>query len=371
MSFLPTVSPGALLIVAQLVGCVSTASNGDSIEPSFIEVTLQSEALGTQESPLPFAGDDDGDGENDPQDWAISVRTLDRTQALYSFEGDLTLAVRPGGVEGNPIIHVSGGEWSGTVPIRNAFGPTRIWASDEGDQDIDSARVPSWATGVTDPIWYALPTIAEMQATSNPETNALAGEYAELRAVDRQIVVTALTTNGFWATDILDDPGSGNSLFIYTFSKPADDVVLGAQVVSLAGIDQEYLATTQLYWPNLDIGTETLPVPDAILLDPGVGCDENAMEGLEAARVDLLNWQVPADFGPGSDDYADFEAYGQWPITLGSCTVYVESGVTVPDFYPPDHAGETITRVSGMVNQIFSQAVIIVLDASDLDAPTL
>jgi hypothetical protein len=76
------------------------------------------------------------------------------------------------------------------------------------------------------------------------------------------------------------------------------------------------------------------------------GCDDTTMEGLEAARVSVENGSVPADFGPGSEEYADFEAYGQWPLTFGDCTVYVESGTTAPDFDPVGAAGRPLQAVA-------------------------
>lgn len=329
------------------------------VEPSFVEVTLGTEQIGTADAPLPFptAG----------ETWPVTVRTLDRDQQPYSVDLDLTLDVHPGDVVGDPVVSLVDGEWSGEVTIEHAFGPTRIWASDEGDRDIDSTRVASWATGVTEAIWYDRPTLAEMQATDDPETNATAGEYVALRVADREVVVTAVTTNGFWVTDVMDEPGTGNSVFIYTFSKPDDEFVPGASVTGLSGIDQEYLATTQLYWPTLTAGEATYPVPDAIPLDPSFACDEVEMELLESSRVEALGWQIPASFTQDSDAYADFEEYGQWPLTLGDCTIYAESGATVPDFFPPDHAGETLPRVSGMAKEIFGTIVLTVLDETDLE----
>lgn len=352
-----------------LAACGPGPALVERVEPTFLEVTLVDERHGSAEEPLPFSGDADGDGENDPERWHITVRALDRDQALVDFNGDLTLSVRPGKVAQDPVIHVEGGEWEGDVAIQNGFGPTRIWVSDLGDEDADSGRPISYATGVTDAIWYAKPTIAELQRTADPETNALAGEYAELRVEDREVVVTAVTTNGFWVTDKLDEPGSGNSLFVYTFNKPDDIFAVGATVTKLDGIDQEYLATTQLYWPTIEAGDSATDPPEPTVLDGGTACDEVAMEGLESSRVDLLGWQIPDTFDETSDDFADFEAYGQWPIQLGSCVVYVESGGAAPDFYPPDYAGMTLPRVTGMVSQVFGSVVIVVVDAADLEYP--
>lgn len=344
-----------------LLACSPPRATVEAPDPSFIEVTIDEANVGSAEAPLPFP--------TQPETWTISLRTLDSAQSPYPLTGDLKLSARPGRVVGDPIIKVVDGEWAGDVLIEHAFGPTRIWASDVGDEDVDSGRVASWATGVTEPIWYEKPTIAQMQATSDPETNAIDGEYAEILVEGRQVVVTALTTNGFWVSDILDEPGSGNSLFVYTFSKPGDEYVPGASIALLNGIDQEYLATTQLYWPTIEAGDATYPVPDAIALDPSFACDQDAMEGLESSRVEALGWQVPADFTESSEDYADYLDYGQWPLVSGNCTIYVESAGAAPDFSPLDFAGQALPRVSGMAKQVFSKAILSVIDGDDLESP--
>ncbi|MFN7142464.1 MAG: hypothetical protein ACK4YP_01710 [Myxococcota bacterium] len=330
----------------------------ERVEPAFIEVTLDGFAPGTRDAPLPFTAE--------PLDVPVTVRTLDVNGAPYPFEGDLKPKVRPGILESEPWITVSGGEWSGNVTIRNAFGPTRIWFTDEGDKDEDSGREASWGAGVTEALWFASPTIAEFQATDDPETNQLAGEFATVRVADRQVVVTAREAAGMWVTDIADPPGSYNSVYVYTFSRPDDAYAVGTRITLLTGIDQEYLASTQLSFPTLETDGTTLAVPEAFEL---TGCDDAEMEGLEGSRVAISDGEIAASFVEGSEDYADFLQFGQWPLTFGSCTVYVESGSTAPDFAPTERAGEVLPRVEGMVKQIFDKWVIVVVDAEDIQAP--
>ena len=78
------------------------------------------------------------------------------------------------------------------------------------------------------------------------------------------------------------------------------------------------------------------PVPDAVEL---TSCEDATMEGLEGAHVRVVDGTIPSTFLPGSADYTDYETYGQWPISYESCTVYVESGGTAPDFFPVDGVG--------------------------------
>ncbi len=330
------------------------------VDPTFIEVQLETTQVGSEEAPLPFT--------SDAVTLPLSLQVLrsDRSP-MTDFNGDLAVKVRPGKLQQDDVITVTGGVWSGSISLKNGFGPTRLWVTDEGDRDPDSTRVPSFAAGVTEPVWYAFPTIAEMQATTDHETNQLAGEFAELRAVDRQIIVAARDTAGMWVTDVADPPGSGNSLYVYTFSRPDDELAEGAQLTLLNGIDQEYLASTQISYPTTLTSGASFAVPAPIVLTGESACNDSTMELNEASRVRADSWQVPSTFTPDSADYADFVDYGQWPLQLGSCTIYVESGATALDFYPPDYAGQTIASVGGMLKEIYGKWIIVVIDSADLD----
>lgn len=322
-------------------------------EPTFIEVTFPADPGTSRDAPLPFS--------TEPLTFPVSVRTLDRAGELYPYDGQLTVKVRPGRIDMDPAVTISGGEWSGDVSFHAGFGPTRIWFS-QGDENGPEDQEATWATGVSDAIWFERPTLAELQSTEDIGTNLLDGEFALVRAADRQIVVTAREAAGMWVTDTLDADGTGNSVFVYTFSKPDDAYPVGARVTLLTGIDQEYLESTQLSYPTLETDGTTLDVPAAVPLE---SCEDLEMEGLESARVAVVDGTIPADFGPGSADFADFEIYGQWPVVYGDCTVYVESTSTAPDFYPPDHAGETIS-VEGMLKQIHTMWILVLVDDADL-----
>lgn len=340
-----------------LIACWSPGT-AERVEPSFIEVALDGFEPGTREEPLPFT--------TVAFDVPVTVRTLDVNGDLYPFNGDLKPKVRPGIYDGDPWITVEDGEWAGSVSVRNTFGPTRVWFTDEGDKDADSGREASWAAGVTETMWFASPTIAEFQTTDDIETNQLNGEFATVRVADRQVVVTAREAAGMWVSDIADAQGTGNSVYVYTFSRPDDAYFVGARITLLTGINQEYLASTQLSYPTLETDGSTLDVPEAFEL---TDCTDEGMEGLEGARVGITDGTIPDTFVEGSEEYSDYLIYGQWPITYGDCTLYVSSGGTAPDFSPLERAGQSLPRVEGMVKQIFSMWVIVVVDAEDIEAP--
>lgn len=349
----------ALLLLS--LGCTRQGSDKLRVEPTFVTVELQGE-LGTEEAPLPFT--------TEPQSWTINVSTLDKDGDAYDFDGDLKLKTRPGNLDMDAWVTLTDGVWSGEVLFHAGFGPTRIWVSDEGDKNADSGREPSWATGVSEPIWYARPTIAEMQTNADYETNNLEGEFAELRVIDRQVVVTALGTSGYWVTDLADPVGGYNSLFVYTFNEPRD-VALGDQLAELAGGDNEYLGATQLSWPTWTLveGAELTP-PDAFVLDSATACDDNLMEGLEAALVEVQNATIPSSFTEGNEDYTTWQEYGQWPIELedGACTVYVSAETVAPDFSPAGLAGENLGTIRGMLTQIWDAWILLPRSAADIGA---
>ncbi len=340
-------------VLLALLGCSTPTRT--RVEPSFVNVAITSGEVGTPDAPVPFT--------SAPVSYGITVTTTDYNGDAYPMNGDLTLQVRPGTLAQDSLITLANGTWSGSVLFQDGFGPTRIWATDEGDRDQKSTRPASYAAGVSEAINFDFPTIAEMQATTNTETNNLMGEFAELRIADRQVVVIARDAAGFWAQDIMDPPASGASVYVYTFSRPDDTLAVGAQLSMLNGIDEEYLASTQFSYPTTGVTGATLAVPAAVNL---TACDDTNMELVEGARVAVNNGTIPATFIDGSQDYSDYLTYGQWPIAFGACTLYVESSSTVPDYHPTDHVGETVGYVSGMVKQIYSKWVIVVEDPSDI-----
>ncbi|MCB9761921.1 MAG: hypothetical protein H6739_18990 [Alphaproteobacteria bacterium] len=349
-----------LLAVAPLGACSGGASPTERAEPTFLEVTLVDGETGSAEAPLPFSAE--------LQSRTVRVTALDVNGDPVDFSGDLTLDVRPGRLEMSPWATVTGGTWEGEVLFRNGFGPTRIWFSDLGDKDIESARVPGYATGVSEELWFELPTLAEMNNIDDHETNQLEGEFAELRAADRDLRVIAVGPAGYWVTDMADPPGSYNYLFVYTFSRPDPPVEVGSRITLLTGSTQEYLATTQISFPHYDVGDDPIadvPEPEVI---PASRCEDNDwLEGWESAVVTLEDVRVPASFVQGSEDYLDYLEYGQWPVLPSGedrCTFFVNTSVSVPDYAP--QAGAELTSVTGTLSEVWGRWILNPRGAEDL-----
>lgn len=334
--------------------CTAVATR-DRVEPSFFTVKLGEIDPGTPDSPRPFSSA----GTAVP----VSIEALAVTGSPYGHTGPLAVSVRPGTLVEPSSVDMVDGSWSGTVTVKNGFGPTRIWFAEE---DTTAGRRASFAVGVSDALHFQFPTLAEVQEHPDHETNNLAREYAEIRVHDREVVVTARDAAGFWATDLADAAAGYASIFVYTFQQPDDALVAGARLTELDGIDQEYLASTQLSHPTVETDGTILPVPEAFPVDATTACDDTEMEKREASRVRVEGATIPATFVPGSTEYADYEAYGQWPLTLGACTIYAESAGTVPDFHPTEHVGATLTHVEGMLKEVYGKWILVVLQATDI-----
>lgn len=350
-----------MMYLLLVLGCSRDSASLPRVEPTFVTVEVSGE-LGSEEAPLPFS--------TSTQSWTVTASALDLEGDPYDFDGDLRIRVRPGDLDMDPWVTLTDGVWTGEVSFHAGFGPTRVWFGDEGDKDASSTREPSWATGVSEAIWFERPTIAEMQASADVETNNLEGEFAEIRVEDRHVVVTAMATTGFWVTDTDDAPGSYNSLFVYTFNEPRD-VAVGDHIVQLNGGDNEYLGATQISWPTWTSAEGvTLDLPDPVVLTNTSACDDATMEGLEAALVEVPDATIPSSFVPGSEDYETWQEYGQWPVTFGdgSCTVYVSAATVAPDFSPDQHVGENLGVLRGMLTQIWDAWIVLPRSADDIGA---
>jgi hypothetical protein len=217
-------------------------------------------------------------------------------------------------------------------------------------------------------MYFRIPTISEMNRTDDHETNQLDKEFAEIRVDDRNVRVTAVGTSGFWVSDLDDAQGDYNSLFIYTFSKPENDVRVGKRLTLLTGNNQEYLATTQISFPTYEISDEAaISMPEPSELDSSLCGKTDLLEGYESGLVKLKNVEVPSGFGTNrsDEDYADYLAYGQWPVTHGSgCTFYINSAVPCPDFVPTDSL--YLAEISGLLSEIWDKWVVNIRSADDL-----
>ena len=172
------------MLIALILSCIEK-NTVERPEPSFITVEMEGEA--GEETPLPFSPISCSENENE-ECITFTIKTLDKDSQPYPFNGNLKLKVRPGRLKDgfDPYITLVDGVWSGEVQYEASFGPTRIWATDEGDKDISTERPPTYATGVSETINYMIPTISEINNIEDNEINQLLGEFTEVRVEDRE-----------------------------------------------------------------------------------------------------------------------------------------------------------------------------------------
>ncbi len=351
------------MLILLLTSCADPAERVRP-EPTFIRVELTAGEAGSEDTPLPFS--------SEPQSRTVRVTTENQDGDPYPFTGELTVNVRTGRLEmDTDLVTLTDGVWEGDVTFAAAFGPARIWFSDEGDRPGTTDREPTYATGVSEPLWFHLPTLAEINIIEDGTTNQLAGEFAELRTADRDVRVTAVGTNGYWVTDLDDGVAAHNSLFVYTFSAPDPWVEVGQRIDLLTGSDQDYLGTTQLSFPHYTVAEdEPVAAPASSLLSEALCGQDDTLEAYESAAVRLEDVWIPSTFTAGSLDYEDYIDYGQWPVAFGQggsgCVFYVDSTIAVPSFDPRDHVGVALTSVDGMLFQVFDKWILLIRGVEDL-----
>lgn len=320
-----------LLFSAVLTGCASAPVElPDHDGPLSFRVELLDDVGGhSAEEPLPFSADG--------RELDLRITALGYDHEPMEWDGPIQIKVTPGQLDASDNqVQMSGGVVETTVEVSLAYDQVRIWASDEGDGETTG----SFATGVSDRLWFARPTIAESQRPLVSDgTSPVNHRYVSFRAWGdefgpRNLVVHSVTNDGFYVTDNDDAPGTFNSLFVFTFSRP-DGVEVGTRLAQLDGIVSEFLGYTELSFPSWIVDSTGHEPAEPQVLDASVVCDNEAMEAWEGSLVRLEN--LTADFG-GIGDCNDYEEYGQWPAELegscdgGSARINIVNINTVPDF---------------------------------------
>jgi hypothetical protein len=384
----------------------------------------------------------------DPSVVSKGLKLLVDVQALAADgSGDLSgdrwvrLSVRPGrlslgtadGVAITDVLLTDGRRQDIAVTLTGAFGETRVWAEDLGylprmtlgtvsacsdgvdndgdglfdmadsgcvDGNDDSELSGSGAAGVSPPLYFRNPSLAEVQGYQ-----ALTPFDGESVTVDQgNMVVTRVTSDGMYVTDVGDTSGRGyNHMFIFNFSTPTSVPVCeadegeslscsGVQPVALrvcdrlrkvSGIMSEFYKFTEMSFPTWELtlwdpavdGPCTVPEPYPLTADVLRNNGSISIEGLEGALVRVTGVQLPdpakdfKDCDLNDDGAVDFRDYGtnacsaeclcreacdadtlcveltqfnefaQWPVkvgTAGAVKLWVSTNASVASFNPFD-----------------------------------
>ncbi len=303
--------------------------------PLWFSVTFAEEPGGLNSAnPLSFS--------HSPRDFRLNIQAYGRDKEIdSSFSGALTVHVTTGSIDSSPTLSLSDGRATATISVKSAYDALRIWVSDEGTDEEPG----SFASGAAPTVYILPPTVAQMQESDSVIESELEHSYVPILGWDpdlpeaqrRQLLVTTVTNDGFYVTDTSDDPGSYNSLFVFTFSRP-DEIVEGARLSQLAGIIEEFLGFTEMQFPTYSVDSTGHTVPEPYVLDASIVCDSPEMEKWESSVVRLNN--LTSNFT--ASDCQDYQEYAQWPALVdGSCDggeaeINVVNANTVPSFSFPE-----------------------------------
>jgi hypothetical protein len=335
-------------------GCAEELDHANGVDG--FQVTIQDGPEGSADDPIPFP--------EAPLRYVLNIYALDQMGNLVtSYNGKVALSLHPAGklASGQPsrleIAH-------GQVLVEACHGDVTIWVEDAGGLETKGV----YALGATPVLHFADPTIAQMQRTDDIESSPLRGDFVELRAADREIVVTNVRRDGFYCQDLAEPDGAYAGVFVYTHNRPSD-VELGSRVTALRGQVDEFFGFTELGFPDFAVdGTLDLPAPK--LIDPTLLTDEFGMEALEGSLVTVEDVLVC----PMDEQYTQ---YDQWRVLVNpasdcsddTATILVAETAGLDDVDPPSLVGRTLTRVIGDLRYHYLATpswMIIPRDASDV-----
>jgi hypothetical protein len=274
--------------------------------------------LGTPDTRVPLTTSDT---------FQVTAQALDRNgEPVTDHDGKAALRVTPGRLANTQqTLQFAAGVATAPVAVEGVFGKTVLWVEDRVGYDLGSGKAVdgTYATGIGGPIWYASPTIYDVQKITGPsDTNALPQSYltvAEASLAAGQVmdlIVTALFPDGFYVTDLAPGapadpdiplPRAFRHMYVYSFNFP-EDLVVGDRLHAVTGTVTEFSGATQLTFPswrpklrpNVSLAElrKDLPVPVDItraICNQG-GSDPNLcgssksnlhLEALESGRVKL------------------------------------------------------------------------------------
>lgn len=382
------------------------------------------EVLPTIDNPLPANRGETEDA------WAFTIDARDPYGQPQAFEGMVRVSVEPGavnalvgeGIEGRNIL-VKGGKASGTAMVTAVYGHARLKVEDIGylpaepgtsatcsngrDDDRDgfldfpadpgcafandeSETAGTFMAGVSKPIEYDLPSIVDIQGEGSASPFPYEGMEVNTSGL-HDVIVTRISSDGFYVTDLGEKDKGFNSIFAFNFSTPAKMRVCD-RLTYLAGTVNEFFGFTELSFPSFRLSYphegDPCGVPEPTVLTPQILADPAKMESLESALVRIEGFRISSKFGPKpalknifkeDQSNCDFNGDGQVDFESdeeGSCSnvcakdvactewtsfsargnykvsspngqmIQIQTG-TVPLFDPVAHKGEIIDAVTG------------------------
>jgi hypothetical protein len=270
-----------------------------------VELKNAGNVTGTRLQPRPLSI-------NSPESFRVVVRAVDKDGNIdRSYDGYVRMSAKPGaleriGADGRNLKLTNGESPETEVRLVNGYGPTYILADDLGylPKDPVGDPPPACANGVDDdndgkvdfpadegcafanddtegggtysqgaspPIFYQLPRVADMRGLRCDAANVCSGAgitpypkeaisldtgFHEKAAggkasfgFDFDLVVTRISSDGFYVSDIKDTRGGFNSVFTFNFNAPPRMRVCD-RLKTFAGTATEFFGLTQISYPT-------------------------------------------------------------------------------------------------------------------------
>jgi hypothetical protein len=415
-----------LPIFLAFASCTYEGSDITGLSTFVVTVTkVNGAAPPAEDAPLPAnRGDKD-------EAWEVTIEPRNGLGEPVSFDGMVRLSVEPGavvgvtgdGAQGRNIL-IKGGKATAEVLVTAVYGATRLWVEDvgyvpaqvgaqpacadglddDGDVLIDFPADPgcafanddteaegTFAAGVSRPVAYQLPTIRDIQGDGATTPYPFEGMQVNTEA-GHEVVVTRVSSDGFYVTDISEQDKGYNSLFAFNFNTPAGMRVCD-KVAYLAGTVNEFFGFTELSFPSYRLiyphEGDKCDVPEPTVLSAAMLVNDETMEKLESGLARVHDYAVAKNFGPkpahkniflaeqsncdlNGDGQVDFDSpveascgnacsfdpdCSEWTgfAARGNFKIRstVDGGVlqanlgTVPLFNPTEHKGEVIASITG------------------------
>lgn len=281
-----------------------------------------------------------------PETWDFTVDAVDESGHPTNFDGYLRVSVRPGSVIDvvdptttpptlmgrNVLMH--NGHAQGQVHLSLIYGPTRLLVEDVGYVPAPAGKTPACSDGkdnngnhlvdfpndpgcyaadddsedggsfvaaVSAPVNYSLPTLQEINGFGAKTPYNLDAVQARTD-MPSQLVVTRVSTSGFYVTDLNDQGKGWNSLYAFNFSAPINMQVCD-RVTYLSGTMGVFFGYNELNFPSyrlnpLYVGQEDLcTVPEPTLLDATTISSTPEMKKVQSALVRVQDYVIPKHFG--------------------------------------------------------------------------
>lgn len=195
----------------------------------------------------------------------------------------------------------------------------------------DTEQLGTFAAGVSPPISFKLPTVAEAQglgpATPYPEE----GIQIDTESAGVNVIVIRVSSDGFYVTDLAVDrdaagevrsavPRDYGSLFVFNFGIPAGMRVCD-RLTLLAGTMTEFFGYTEMSFPSFRVkpwvfrpiaeggdGKCLVPEPKTIATAPPQGDGDpinTRLEKVEAGLVRVSGGHVSRFLGPDNPDVSE------------------------------------------------------------------